>query len=280
MNWKDNLPKEKRYYEEYDGILYHADCIEILKKFPDNIIDLVVTSPPYNLGIKYDTKFNMGKLGDEEICDYMDWNNYYNWCSKWLKEIYRILKSDGRFCLNHYFSFGGGRRKVRVAPLMDLNWIATKKIGFKHHAVAFWLDRTLKKRTAWGSWLSASSPYLNSPLEGILILYKEKWKKEKKGVSTIIKEDFIKGCSGLWEIKPENKKFNPCPFPEKLPELCINLLSFKNDIILDPFLGSGTTAVVCKKLERRWLGIEISKNYCEITKGRIEQYSDYLFERG
>ncbi len=277
MSWKDNLPKENIYYKEESGILYCADCVKLLKKFPDDTIDLVITSPPYNLGIKYDTKFNVGEMDGEEICDYMDWDDYYNWCSRWLKEIYRILKPDGRFCLNHYFSCGGGRRKIRVSPLMDLNWIATREIGFKHHGVAFWLDRTLKKRTAWGSWLNPRSLYINSPLEGILILYKEKWEKEREGVTTITKEDFMMGCSGLWEMQPENRKLNPAPFPEKLPELCVNLFSFKEDIVLDPFLGSGTTAVVCKKLERRWVGVEISENYCRIAKERIGQINELPF---
>jgi DNA modification methylase len=89
----------------------------------------------------------------------MEWDAYYTWCKEWLSEIYRVLKPDGRFCLNHYLSLG--QSDNRHAPLMDLNYICTREIGFKHHGLACWDDITLTKRTAWGSWISASAPYIN-----------------------------------------------------------------------------------------------------------------------
>ena len=235
--------------------LIKGDCSKVLLNLPGNSIDLVVTSPPYNLGVDYGT-----------FKDNLPWDKYYKWCEKWLKELFRVLKKDGRLCLNHYFSLGTSKR--RESPLMTLNEIA-KNIGFKHHAVAFWIDRTRIKYTAWGSWLSASAPYINSPYEGVLILYKEKWKKTSPGISTISEEDFKKGISGVWNFGPDSEKLTPSSFPIKLPKLCIELLSYKGDVVLDPFLGSGTTMKACLELGRSCIGIEINPKYIEIIKKRL-----------
>jgi site-specific DNA-methyltransferase (adenine-specific) len=278
------LEKNKNIMEfpkDFINQIVCGDCLEVMKYIPDNSIDLVVTSPPYNIGIQYDT-WN----------DRMPWDEYYDWCRKWMREIYRILKPDGRFCLNHYFSLGSGKRgaeigmrknnlqiedleATRQTPLMDLNWIAVKEIGFKHHAVVFWLDLSVSRETAWGSWLSASAPYINSCLEGILILFKKYWKKQREGISTIEKELFVKASRGVWELGTVSNSLTPAVFPEKLPEYCIKLFSYVDDIVLDPFCGSGTTCVVAKKLKRKFIGIEISENYCKIARERLRQ--QFLF---
>jgi len=145
---------------------------------------------------------------------------------------------------------------------------------FKHHGLAIWTDITLTKRTAWGSWLSASAPYVNSPYEGILILYKERWKKADNGISTISKEDFMKLTTGVWNMAPDHKRLTLATFPEELPSNCINLLSYENDIILDPFMGSGTTGVVARKLKRNFIGIEIDPGYVKIAIGEDSKYSN------
>ena len=156
---------------------------------------------------------------------------------------------------------------------MDLNVIAVKDIGFKHHSLAIWTDRTLTKRTAWGSWLSASAPYLSCPYEGILILYKHQWKKMNKGKSTIDSKTFQMLCSGVWNMRPQLKQITKCNFPLELPSNCIKLLSYENDLILDCFMGSGTTAVACKQLNRRFIGCDISQKYVNIANERLEQYN-------
>ena len=283
---KDDILREEilEYPKDYVNKVICGDCLEAMKGIPNNLVDLVITSPPYNIGIDYD-------------CwdDRMDWEDYFKWCKEWLKEIYRILKEDGRFCLNHYLSFGSGRRGfnvgkkkgteqgedtgngIRISPLMDLNYIAVKELDFKHHSVAIWQDITLSRKTAWGSWMSASSPYINSPFEGVLILYKKYWKKKNKGKSTIEKDYFIKATRGIWDIGTDKKRLTKATFPEKLPNLCINLLTYEDDIVFDPFMGSGTTAVVCKKLKRRYIGIEISPEYCQIARNRIKSIPESLF---
>jgi len=237
--------------------IYQGDCLEVLRTFPDESINFIVTSPPYNIKIDYGI-----------YKDNLEWKDYYLWCEKWLKELFRVLKSDGRICINHYLSLGNA--KERTAPLMEINSIALK-IGFKHHSVAVWQDITLAKRTAWGSWLSASAPYINSPFEGILIMYKSNWKRRERGKDTIKKEDFIKLTRGIWKIPTERKQLTKANFPIILPEKCINLLTFERDIVLDCFMGSGTTAIACLKTNRRFVGIELSKEYCKIAEERIQK---------
>ena len=240
--------------------IYCGDCLDLFPEVDDNSVDLVVTSPPYNLGVGYDV-----------YVDEIPWPDYYRWSKKWMKEVYRVLKPDGRFCLNHYFSCGWVGH--RSAPLQNLGCIA-EDAGFKHHGVAVWDDKTLTKYTAWGSWLSASSCYINSPYEGILILYKDVWKKDHKGISTITKEEFIESCLGIWKLPTERCRDGcPAPFPVALPRRCINLFTYKGELVLDPFMGGGSTAMAAIETGRHFIGFEVSKKYCKIAEERIRQAS-------
>ena len=180
----------------------------------------------------------------------------------------RILKKDGRVCINHYLSLGNSQE--RVAPIMDINTISQNN-GLKHHSVAIWEDITLSNRTAWGSWLSASSPYINSPYEAILFLYNEQWKKIDKGTTQIIDKEFIEATRGNWKLHPEQNSQHPAPFPLRFAERCILLLSYENDVVYDPFLGTGTTAVVAKSMNRRYIGSEISKDYYKISAKMLKE---------
>ena len=236
--------------------IYNMDCIDGMKLLNNNSVDLIVTSPPYNIGIDYDV-YN--------YC--MEWDDYLDWCRKWLSECYRVLKDDGRICINHYLNFRDGLEKVSRFPLFDIRQLQTQ-IGFTVHKLCLWDDITRKQLTAWGSYLSASAPYINTPYEGILISYKKQWKKISKGESTIKKEEFIQGVSGVWNIGTTRGKTKAC-YPEKLPHMCINLLSYKGDVVLDPFMGSGTTAKVAKELDRNYIGFELSNEYCKIARERV-----------
>lgn len=238
------------------NIIHNEDCLKTLKSMEDNSVDLILTSPPYNIGIDYDT-----------YDDKKDWKEYYKWCGEWLEQCYRVLKSDGRIAIDHYLSLGTA--EYRTAPIAKLYNIMDD-IGFKHHSIAVWTDITLAKRTAWGSWLSASSPYINSPYEGVLIDYKDKWKKENKGESTIKKEDFIKLTRGIWDIKTETRGLTKANFSIDFASKIINLLSYEGDIVYDPFMGSGTTAIACIRSGRKYIGSEISPNYWEIANDRIK----------
>jgi site-specific DNA-methyltransferase (adenine-specific) len=232
-----------------------GDVVSKLRDIPDNSVDLIVTSPPYNIGIKYDV-----------WPDAMTWPVYYDWCEEWLTEMRRVLKPDGRCCINMYLSLGTS--KFRTAPLMETNCRAMK-VGFKHHSMALWYDITLTKLTAWGSWLSASAPYVSAPFEGILILYKDQWKKQNKGISTTTKEEFREFAAGVWKIPSGKRTDHPAPFPEKLARLCINGLSYVGDTVLDPFVGTGTTAVVAKRSGRHYIGIDISPDYVGLANAKL-----------
>ena len=244
-------------------ILYNDDCTKVLNKLEDDSIDLVVTSPPYNLGIKYNS-YN----------DNMDWGSYYAWCDVWLREIYRVLKPDGRLCLNHCLSCG--KSEHRHLPLMKLYDIATSLIGFNSHGLALWNDNTICKPTAWGSWLSASAPYISQTFEGVLILYKERWKKDGDGISTISSDDFMIGCHGLWNFSVSKRSEHPATFPIDLPKLCINLFSYKDDIVMDPFMGIGTTGIACYQLERKFIGVELDLIYFKLAEKNISELHKQL----
>lgn len=251
------------------NVIYNCDIFEGFKKLPDNSIDLCMTSPPYNCGIEYD-------------CwdDRKPWNEYLQWCREWLTEMKRVLKPDGRFAINHLVEMGlpfnGKKNGIRVSPQVELYKILTD-LELTIVAQPMWADLTRSTLTSWGSWQSASAPYIYNPFEVILIGCKENWKKERpkdnKGINTISKEDFMKGVGGIWSITPETKGLTKANFPVALPKLCIELLTFKDDIVLDPFMGSGTTAIACLETDRQYLGFELSPNYHKVSEDRISNYN-------
>lgn len=153
----------------------------------------------------------------------------------------------------------------------DITTIA-KKVGWKYHSTIIWNEQNISRRTAWGSWLSASAPFVIAPVEVIVILYKELWKKNSGSrISDITKDEFVNWTNGVWNFCGESKSRigHPAPFPVELPRRCMKLFSFVNDTILDPFLGSGSTLVACAETNRKGIGIEIDKKYCELAKKRL-----------
>ena len=248
--------------------IYNIDLIEGFKTIPDDSIDLLVTSPPYNCGIEYDS-WN----------DVRPWQEYLAWCEQWMQEMMRVLKPEGRFAINHLVEMGlpanGKKNGIRVSPQVELYKILCK-LGFTIVAQPMWTDLTRSTLTSWGSWMSASAPYIYNPMEVILIGYKSEWKKTRPktdpGQNTISKEDFMKGVGGVWNIQPETKGLTMANFPVALPKLCIELLTFKDDVVLDPFMGSGTTAIACLETDRKYIGFEISDSYCKVAEERIAFY--------
>jgi site-specific DNA-methyltransferase (adenine-specific) len=244
--------------------IYNTDILKTgsIKK---GSIDLIVTSPPYNLDIQYNSHN-----------DTMDYGDYLTFTKKWLERCYDFLKDDGRFCLNIPLDKNKGGQQSVCA---DITTIA-KHIGFKYHSTIIWNEQNISRRTAWGSWLSASAPYVIAPVEVIVILYKKSWKKiSGSRKSDITKKEFMEWTNGVWNFMGESKKRvgHPTPFPIELPRRCIKLFSFIGDTVLDPFLGSGSTMLACLQTGRKGIGIEIDKKYCElakkrfITEGRVNQ---------
>ena len=220
-------------------------------------IDLIVTSPPYNVNIEYNSH-------DDSV----SYEEYLAFSEGWLTRCFEWLKKDGRFCLNIPLDKSkGGQQSVGA----DLTVIA-KKIGFKYHSTIVWNEGNISRRTAWGSWLSASAPYVIAPVELIVILYKNDWKKTSGSrKSDITKEEFLEWTNGLWTFSGASKKKigHPTPFPVELPRRCIKLFSFIEDTVLDPFMGSGSSLIAAYLNNRRAIGIDIDDGYCELAKQRL-----------
>jgi len=246
----------KKYFQLGDITIYNDDIITT-KLIQGGFIDLIITSPPYNVDIGYNTHNDGMKYAD-----------YLEFTRKWLRKCYQLSKDDGRLCLNIPLDKNKGGQQSVCA---DITTIA-KDIGWKYHSTIIWNEGNISRRTAWGSWLSASAPYVIAPVEVIVVMYKNSWKKTSgSGKSDITRKEFVEWTNGIWTFNGESKKRigHPAPFPVELPWRCIKLFSYIGDTVLDPFLGSGTTLIACAKSNRKGIGIEIDKNYCQLAKQRL-----------
>ena len=267
------------------GKIINGDCIEVMKTLSDGCIDLVVTSPPYNCGIKYDTHI-----------DDLPMDEYWSWTREWLTETYRLIKDDGRVSINIPYEVNVQDRGGRVFFVSEFYQIM-KEVGFKFFGIVDLEEDSphRSKTTAWGSWMSPSSPYIYNPKECVILAYKKqhikkvKGEPEWKGVPTEIeqedgtlkkkivyeekdKKEFMELVFGQWNYFADTKSLTKATFSMDIPTKAIKILSYKNDVILDPFAGSGTTLVAAQILERRWLGIELSENYKQIAETRINYF--------
>jgi site-specific DNA-methyltransferase (adenine-specific) len=256
------LPEEtkicnvKPFFHANSAWIFH-DNIMKTDAIEKNSIDLIVTSPPYNVDIKYNSHN-----------DKISYEDYLEFSKKWMTRCFEWLKKDGRFCLNIPLDKNkNGQQSVGA----DLTTIA-KKIGFKYHSTIVWNEGNISRRTAWGSWMRASAPFVIAPVELIVVLYKEIWKKTSGSkISDISRDDFMNWTNGLWTFQGESKKRtgHPAPFPIELPHRCIKLFSYVGDLILDPFLGSGTTLVASVLDNRKCVGIDVDLEYCKLAKKRL-----------
>lgn len=235
-----------------------GDSVSELEKMESNFVDCVITSPPYNFKMEYD-KHN----------DKMDWNEYIKLLSDVFDECGRVLKENGRMFINIIpnFKVGVPTHAIIIERIQkqtnSLNWRGT----------IIWDKNGRNSGTAWGSWMSPSAPYGSQTWEYIEIFSKGDWKKSGKAKDIDIeREEFLKWVNFNWRIPTERrmKKFgHPAMFPEELPRRIIKLFTYKNDIILDPFNGVGTTTYVASKLGRRYIGIDISEEYCKTARQRL-----------
>lgn len=250
------VPWRKEYFRHKNIILFQGDVLNP-KTFEKEFIDLIITSPPYNVDIQY----NSNK-------DNLTYEQYLEFSEKWMTNCYNWSKQEARFLLNIPLDKNKGGQKSVGA---DLTRIAQKS-GWKYHSTIIWNEGNISRRTAWGSWLSASAPYVIAPVELIVVLYKGNWKKTGgTRKSDISKEDFMQWTNGLWTFNGESKKRigHPAPFPLQLPHRGIKLFSYVRDVVFDPFVGSGTTLIAAENNNRIGIGLEIDSHYCEIAKQRI-----------
>jgi site-specific DNA-methyltransferase (adenine-specific) len=267
--------------------IINGDCVDVMSKLPENCIDLMVTSPPYNVGIEYDTH------NDRLVMD-----EYWDFTKKWLSEAYRILKPDGRVAINIPYEVNVQERGGRVLFMAEF-WAVMKEVGFKFYGLVDLSEDSphRSKTTAWGSWMSPSSPYIYNPKECVILAYKTVAKKKDKGVPQWVgvvedieledgttrkkmmytdeaKKEFMSLVYGQWSYFADTKQMTKATFSMDIPTKAIKILTYKNDIVLDPFTGSGTSLVAAEILDRRWLGIELSENYAEVARNRVQAFVD------
>ncbi len=232
--------------------------------FDREFIDLIVTSPPYNVGIDYNSN------NDE-----LTYDDYLEFTKTWVTNCYNWSKPQARFLLNIPLDKNKGGHKSVGADITRI----VQEIGWKYHSTIIWNEGNISRRTAWGSWLSASAPYVIAPVELILVLFKDSWKKTNGTLkSDITKEQFMEWTNGVWTFNGESKKKigHPAPFPKELPLRCIKLFSFVKDIVFDPFTGSGTTLISASNNNRIGIGLEIDEKYCNLAKNRISRETNIM----
>jgi len=267
--------------------IINGDCIEVMKNMPESCIDLVVTSCPYGVGIEYD-------IHDDDV----EFEDYKIFSEHWLTEVYRLLKDDGRIALNIPYEINRQDKGGRIFFVSEVYQIM-KKIGFKFFGIVDLEEDSphRSKTTAWGSWMSPSSPYIYNPKECVILAYKKHHIKKTKGTpqwkgevvevkqeddtlkkKTVYQEEdkkeFISLVYGQWKYLNDSRPLTKATFSMDIPTKAIKILSYKEDIILDPFAGSGTTLVAAEILNRKWLGIELSPNYCEVARKRVSFFVD------
>jgi site-specific DNA-methyltransferase (adenine-specific) len=258
-NHLNDLDKKELYYQCGDTSILNEDFLNI-QSIPKESIDLTVTSPPYNVDIHYNSN-----------SDDLNYEEYLEFSRKWMQKCFELTKNDGRFLLNIPLDKNKGGQKSVGA---DLTTIA-KQTGRNYHSTIIWNEGNISRRTAWGSYMSASAPYVIAPVELILVLYKTSWKKTSGSrQNDITKQEFMDWTNGVWTFNGQSKKGaggHPAPFPIELPRRCIKLFSFVGDTVLDPFLGSGSTLIAAHLNSRRkGVGVEIDKGYCDIAINRLQ----------
>ena len=267
--------------------IIQGDCVVEMGKLPESTVDLVVTSPPYNVGIDYDSHD-----------DRMTMEDYWEFTEQWLSKAFRLLKDDGRIAVNIPYEVNVQDRGGRILFMSEF-WSIMKKVGFKFYGLVD-LDENSphrSKTTAWGSWMSPSSPYIYNPKECVILAYKKdrikkvkgepQWKgelvdlvqedgtiKQKMMYQEEDKKEFMSLVYGQWEYFADTRQQTKATFSMDIPMKAIKILTYRNDVVLDPFTGSGTSLCAAEISGRRWLGIELSENYTNVAKERVQHFVD------
>jgi DNA modification methylase len=260
----EGLPKEEitEYVEspippEFLNKIFFKSS-EKMEEIPDNSIHLMVTSPPYNVGKEYDENLTL--------------NEYREFLRKVWSEVKRVLVPGGRACIN----IANLGRKPYI-PLHVFIVEDMLDLGFLMRGEIIWNKASSgSPSTAWGSWLSAKNPVLRDVHEYILVFSKGMFSRGNlRRKSTISKEEFLDFTKSVWTFaaEPATKIGHPAPFPVELPYRLIQLYTFEGEIVLDPFMGSGQTAIAAVKTHRHYVGYDINEEYTKLAERRIKEFS-------
>jgi site-specific DNA-methyltransferase (adenine-specific) len=267
----EGLPQEQEcdYVENAipGGVLDRILCksAENMLELPDNSIHLMVTSPPYNVGKEYDNNLSL--------------DDYRAFLKRVWTEVYRVLVPGGRVGIN---IANLGRR-----PYIPLHTFITEDmidLGFLHRGEIIWNKASsASPSTAWGSWCSATNPTLRDIHEYILVFSKKSFARKNPLMrkATISKDEFLEFSKSVWTFPAESARRigHPAPFPVELPYRLIQLYTFQQENILDPFMGSGQTAIAAIKAGRHYIGYEIEERYVKLAEQRIRQFTGQQLEK-
>ena len=245
-----------------DGLLNRIfqKSSEAMSELPDNCVHLMVTSPPYNVGKDYDDDLPLG--------------DYLAMLKRVWEETYRVLVPGGRACINV--------ANIGRKPYLPLSHMISRDamdVGFLMRGEIIWnKDASAGPSCAWGSWRSAANPVLRDVHEYIMVFSKLEFgrSRPRDKEATIGRDEFLECTQSIWNFPAESAKRagHPAPFPVELPRRLIELYTFGDEIVLDPFMGSGTTALASEISGRKWVGYEVSADYIEVANGRLKGYED------
>ncbi|RMF43403.1 MAG: site-specific DNA-methyltransferase [Anaerolineae bacterium] len=249
---EEPLPAEARNH------IFHASA-EHMRALPDNSVHLMVTSPPYNVGKTYD----------------QDWTleQYLTFLRRVWQEVYRVLVPGGRACIN--LANLGRKPYIPLHAFVMLDMIQT---GFLMRGEIIWnKSASAGSSTAWGSWCSPSNPTLRDVHEYILVFSKGMFRRTnpEKRPPTIERDDFLACTKSVWDFPTVSarKVGHPAPFPVELPRRLIELYTFAGEVVLDPFMGSGQTAIAAQQCGRTFVGYEINSEYIALAKERLANHA-------
>jgi len=272
----EGLPKEEP--QEYVEVSIPSRCLdrifckssENMEELPDCSVHLMVTSPPYNVGKEYDEDLSL--------------EEYRMFLKRVWSEVKRVLVPGGRVCIN--IANLGRKPYIPLHAFIIEDMLA---LGFLMRGEIIWNKASSSSpSTAWGSWLSAKNPTLRDVHEYILVFSKGRFSRESRGrKSTLSRKEFLEFTKSVWTLpaEPAKKVGHPAPFPLELPQRLIKLYTFEGEVVLDPFMGSGQTAIAAIQTRRHYVGYEINGEYVELADRRIREFlldfgAPQLFEEG
>jgi len=235
---------------------------EHMEEIPDYSVHLMVTSPPYNVTKEYDQDLTL--------------DEHRALLKGVFAETYKKLVTGGRACVN----LANLGRKPYI-PLHSYVIQDMLEIGFLMRGEIIWNKASsASPSTAWGSWLSAANPILRDVHEYILVFSKEAFdrKNSDEKVSTVTRDNFLEYTKSVWTFPAESarKVGHPAPFPVELPYRLIQLYTFRDEVVLDPFCGSGSTCLAAIKARRHYIGYDVEEKYVRLAEGRIREYREQL----